>query len=240
MGSVRDQLLRRLHDARVTAPSSEALDRIDTYLELLTRWNRRMNLTALRLEPPTDDALDRLLVEPLAAVPHLIRLLREAPPDCVTAWTRADRWLDIGSGGGSPAVPMKLAGLPLSLVMVESKARKAAFLREVVRTLALDDAEVVNSRAEELGDELAASAQLMTVRAVRLDSGFQTLVMRLLRPAGHLTIFSSSPADLSPATSAANDELEYLNSHPLLRSKPSHLSVYMNVSRGTSLPPQTR
>lgn len=240
MGSIRDQLLRRLQGADVAAPSAEALDRIDTYVELLTRWNRRMNLTALPLEPPTDDAIDRLLVEPLAAVPHLIRLLREAPPDCVTAWTRADRWLDIGSGGGSPAIPIKLAGLPLSLVMVESKARKAAFLREVVRTLALEDTEVVNSRAEELDDELAASAQLMTVRAVKLDSDFQTLAMRLLRPGGHLTIFSSSPTDLSPTTSAANDELERSDAHHLLRDKPSHLSIYMNVSRGTSLPPQTR
>ena len=51
-------------------------------------------------------------------------------------------WFDIGSGGGSPAIPLKLARPTLPLPMVESKTRKAVFLREAVRALGLARREV--------------------------------------------------------------------------------------------------
>ena len=91
------------------------------YFELLRKWNRKVSLTALPVEDAGDEAIDRLLIEPVLATKYL-------PKSDATA-------LDIGSGGGSPAIPMKLAAPGISLRMVESKTRKAAFLREVVRTL---------------------------------------------------------------------------------------------------------
>ena len=72
-----------------------------------------MNLTAL---DDRESGLDRLIVEPLMAVERLP--------------TNRGRVVDIGSGGGSPAIPMKLAAPGVDLLMVESKVRKAAFLRE--------------------------------------------------------------------------------------------------------------
>ena len=83
-----------------------------TYLELLWKWNRKINLTAI-LEP--EMAIDRLLLEPLAAAAHL-------PAGGMLA--------DLGSGGGSPAIPLALALSPSKLLMVESRSRKASFLRE--------------------------------------------------------------------------------------------------------------
>ena len=131
----RDQLITRLETVGVAIPGDEALDKIEAYFELLTRWNRTINLTALPLEKPTDETIDRLFTEALAAVRHL--------PNS------AKQWFDFGSGGGSPAVPMQAVASQIHLTMVESKERKAAFLREVVRNLELS-ATVANMRFEDV------------------------------------------------------------------------------------------
>jgi hypothetical protein len=75
------------------------------------------------------------------------------------------------SGGGSPAIPLKLVEPALDLTLVESKARKAALLREVVRELGLIRTSVETSRFEELASRTRAeaSAGLLTIRAVRLE-----------------------------------------------------------------------
>ena len=79
------------------------------YLQLLARWNRRINLTALKVDPPTDEAIDRLLIEPLVAAGRIGASDRLA--------------VDVGSGGGSPALPMKIAAPALRMVLVESRAK---------------------------------------------------------------------------------------------------------------------
>src|SRR5207248_9055859 len=81
-------------------------------------------------------------------------------------------WFDLGSGGGSPAVPLQIAHPAQRLVMVESKERKAAFLREVVRTVPVMNAAVEVSRIESLAEQAhnAGIADLVTVRAVRLEA----------------------------------------------------------------------
>ncbi|MDP6580708.1 MAG: class I SAM-dependent methyltransferase, partial [Vicinamibacterales bacterium] len=125
-----------------------------SYVELLRRWSRRMNLTGLGTD---DSGLDRLVVEPLVAA----RYLPAGEPVVV----------DVGSGGGSPAVPLKLASPRVGLRMVESKGRKAAFLREVVRQLGLEDVVVEARRFEQLVGRRGwqGSADVVTVRAVRLS-----------------------------------------------------------------------
>ena len=93
----------------------EVAARLVEYYELLERWNRTINLTSLR---DRDAAMDRLLIEPIAASAFL---------------PSRPRLMDIGSGGGSPAIPLAIALDAPSLVMVESHGRKAAFLREAAR-----------------------------------------------------------------------------------------------------------
>lgn len=144
------------------------------FYDLLERWNRKINLTSL-VNP--DEAIDRLLLEPVAAAAEL---------------PRAPRIMDLGSGGGSPAIPLALSlGSPL-LVMVESRSRKAAFLREAARELGLT-AVVENTRFEEL--DAVDAMDLVSVRAVRMDEATLTIGARFLKPGGTLALFRTAGAD---------------------------------------------
>jgi 16S rRNA (guanine527-N7)-methyltransferase len=164
-----------LHAAHhgITLASSHAAA-IARYLQLLARWNERMNLTALPLAGFPDHTLDRLVIEPLAAA----RFVRGDAVD----------WLDVGSGGGSPAVPLKVVAPVLDLTMVESSQRKGAFLREAVRTLSLNETRVLVQRIETVTSD--AAADLITVRAVGIAEVRDSLE-RLLRPGGQLFHFQA-------------------------------------------------
>jgi len=119
-GTARELLEERVRAAHIVL-APETSTRLERYFELLSRWNRTINLTSLPLEPPTEQSIDRLLIEPLRAIPLLAPTIRV--------------WFDLGSGGGSPAIPLQIAHPAPQLFMVESRERKAAFLREVVRDL---------------------------------------------------------------------------------------------------------
>jgi 16S rRNA (guanine527-N7)-methyltransferase len=167
-GEFRGRLIARASRARVAVTGPE-IDQIETYYRLLTRWNRTINLTALRLDSPGNGTLDRLLIEPLAAA--------------TSVHTAPGRWIDLGSGGGSPAIPLKIVRPQLILTMVEARERKAAFLREAARDLALTGVDVLNERFETLPDrrpDLAGRHALVTVRAVRIDSNLLSLARWLL------------------------------------------------------------
>ena len=113
--------------------NDDLVERLATFYALLSRWNQKINLTSLS-DP--DEAIDRLILEPLLAA-------RYVPP-------AATGFMDIGSGGGSPAIPLKLAIPHLQLTMVEAKTRKSAFLREAARQLDLGSTQVETTRVEEL------------------------------------------------------------------------------------------
>jgi 16S rRNA (guanine527-N7)-methyltransferase len=102
-------------------------------------------------------------------------------------------WVDLGSGGGSPAFPMKTALPAAKLRLIETRSRKAAFLREVARELDFSDVEVVNERFEESSKrpEFSESADLVTVRAVRIDPTLAEASQHLLRADGQLLLFAS-------------------------------------------------
>ena len=147
--------------------------RLVAYYALLEHWNRTINLTSLR---NVDDAIDRLLLEPLAAARYL---------------PSQSRLLDIGSGGGSPAIPLAIGLGVTSLVMVESNSRKAAFLREAARELEIP-ARVEAARLESLSiTDIGGLQPLISVRAVRLDRGVFAKLKGFLVPTGRLALFSS-------------------------------------------------
>lgn len=182
--TVREQLLLRLERAGASVDPSAAAA-LELYVSLLARWNPRVNLTALPLDPPGDETFDRLLVEPVVAAEHLEpSYLSNAPLT----------WIDIGSGGGSPAIPLKLVRPSWSLTMVEARERKAAFLRETIRVLRLHAAAVENVRFERFEERL--SADIVTVRAVKLDSAVGDVVRIVLKRDGILAVFGSSEASL--------------------------------------------
>jgi 16S rRNA (guanine527-N7)-methyltransferase len=156
------------------------VSRLELYFRLLSHWNRRINLTALQLEPVSDEAIQRLLVEPLAAA----RFVEDSPFD----------WFDLGSGGGSPAFPLKIVRPRVKLRLVEARSRKAAFLREVARELEFPEVDVINERIEALAlrPEFVKAADLITVRGVRMDSATVMAARQLLRDEGQLLLFSKS------------------------------------------------
>lgn len=208
----RECLDRRAAHAAV-AVSSELGERLEIYFRLLARWNQKINLTAFPTDDPTDETFDRLFIEPLAAARHI-----------EDSWTP---WFDLGSGGGSPAIPLKLARPDLVLTMVESKARKAAFLREAVRTLGLVGTSVVNVRFEELPSSSngAGSAGLVTARAVRTDRALVECAAQLLSADGRLLLFRRS------STAAKHRGLIFDSSAVLIPSpkQPAHLLIYRRM-----------
>jgi 16S rRNA (guanine527-N7)-methyltransferase len=171
------RLSRRITRAGGSA-SSEQVTNLAAYVELLARWNKKINLTALPLDPLADEAVDRLIVEPVMAARRLHATDRLV--------------LDVGSGGGSPAIPFALMS-DVRLVMVEVKVRKCAFLREVVRQLGMPAASVENCRLEELlsKSELHEAADVVTVRAVRPDRKLLTAIQAFLKPGGRLFWFGA-------------------------------------------------
>jgi 16S rRNA (guanine527-N7)-methyltransferase len=163
---------RRLEAVGCAAPP-EGVTAAAAYYELLFRWNLRLSLTSLQ---PGELAVDRLIVEPFVAARRL---------------PQGGTLLDVGSGGGSPAIPLKLCRPAMSLVMVESRSRKGSFLREAVRSLGLADSRVEVARVEDLAARHvdAPLASVVTVRAVRLDGALAGAISVLAAVSARLWLF---------------------------------------------------
>ena len=185
---LRERIARRAKNVGLDV-AAPLLDGLEAYFLELARWNRKINLTAFQIdEDGSDEAVDRLLVEPVLAARYIP--------------ANAKSLMDIGSGGGSPAVPMKLARPDLSLTMVEVKVRKSVFLRQVSRLLQLTKTDVENTRFEELlaRPTLHENLDVVSIRAVRIDTSTLMGIQAFLKPGGHLLNFAagSDPAEPPP------------------------------------------
>jgi 16S rRNA (guanine527-N7)-methyltransferase len=132
---------------------ASATARIDAYLALLAVWNRRVRLTGERGQ---EDVIRKHVVDSLAIVQHLPTL---------------GLVVDIGSGAGFPGIIAACVRPDLPLALVESRRLRASFLGEVVRSIGLSNARVLEMRAEDASDAggLRAQGALVTGRAIRLD-----------------------------------------------------------------------
>ena len=214
----RERLGRRARHANLTI-DPDLMAGLEGYYQLLAKWNARVNLTAFRLAPGgEDEAIDRLLLEPVAAARHL-------PADALTL-------LDAGSGGGSPAIPLKLAAPKLMLRMVEVKTRKAVFLREAVRELRLKDTQVETSRFEELlsRPDLHETTDIVSIRAVRIEPKVLMTLQAFLRPGGLIFLFRG-PGGTDVAEVVA-PPLRWKATYPLLEALRSRLVVLEKVKIG--------
>jgi 16S rRNA (guanine527-N7)-methyltransferase len=204
---VRSRLARRAAKNNIFIADPLA-DRLTAYYELLARWNRKINLTSLE---NLDEAIDRLLLEPLAAVRFLP--------------ASAGLLMDVGSGGGSPAIPFKLAVPRLKLTMVEAKARKSAFLREAVRHLGLEGVQVETARFEELlaRPELHEAHHIVSIRAVRTEARVLTSLQAFLSPGGIIMLFRGPSGPQVPASLVP--PLAWTATHPLVESLQSRVTI---------------
>ncbi len=168
-----------------------------------------------------DEAIDRLLIEPLVAAKHL----GGAHSHAHKAPNPNLHLLDIGSGGGSPALPLKIAVPSIHLRMVESKTRKSAFLREAIRVLGMTDADVETARAEDLltRPELHESQDIVSIRAVRVELKLLVKLQAFLKTGGRILMFRSGSGSEVPPTVVP--PLVYEATYPLVDSLRSRLLV---------------
>jgi 16S rRNA (guanine527-N7)-methyltransferase len=216
----RTRLIRRAFKVGLFLDENLAAG-LASYYELLERWNRKINLTSLA---DADEAIDRLLLEPIVAA----RALSGLP---------APHLMDVGSGGGSPAIPLAMAlGPEVHLTMVEVKARKSAFLREAVRHLGLPHATVENSRYEELltKPELLEQFDLLSVRAVRVEPRVLMTLQAFLKPGGLMLLFRGPTGPDAPGS--VIHPLQWQTTLPLLDSLQSRLSILKKRSLGAGVP----
>jgi 16S rRNA (guanine527-N7)-methyltransferase len=144
----------------------ETAEKFAAYLALLQKWNAKTNLTSIRDE---EGILSRHFLESILcaqALPKSIRTL-----------------LDFGSGAGFPGIPIALMRNDIEVTLAESQNKKAAFLREAVRTLGLT-AKVHSGRAEELKTKF----DCITLRAVDKMETAVPAAIQLLAPHGWLAI----------------------------------------------------
>jgi 16S rRNA (guanine527-N7)-methyltransferase len=225
----QDRLARRARRAGLTI-QPELGAQLEVYFRLLSTWNRKINLTGLNLDEFGPEALDRLLIEPLIAAAHIRPTVR--------------RILDIGSGGGSPAIPLALARPDANILMVEAKTRKSVFLREALRALGLTRGDVVTSRFEELlaKPRLHESNDLLTIRAVRVEARMLMSLQAFVCPGGEIFLFRTTAGAAGPAS--VTPPLAWKASYPLIEQASSlvvlekrHVGhIKRDVSRETSTP----
>lgn len=141
----RELLQGMLQRVEVVLPAT-ALDQLLWFRDELLRWNKRINLTAI-----TDplSALEKHLVDSLTLLPYM---------------SQQGTLLDMGSGGGFPSIPLKIARPALSIWSVDAVAKKIAFQKHVVRTLKLATFTAQHARLEDLPQNgtLPAFDQIVT------------------------------------------------------------------------------
>jgi 16S rRNA (guanine527-N7)-methyltransferase len=136
--SLSEQSIRKALSEFDVEVSLEQVLKIQQYMKILLVWNEKVNLTAIR------DPLD-----------ILYRHFCESMYAGVNVPMEKGRLADVGSGAGFPGLPLKIFRPDLQVFLIEANVKKATFLAEVIRELGLEDARVLVSRYEELGEEVA-------------------------------------------------------------------------------------
>jgi 16S rRNA (guanine527-N7)-methyltransferase len=153
---------------------------ISIYIDILRRWNARINLTAIRDE---DEIVTRHFGESLFAAAHLFPERGTSPKK-----NPSPTLADVGSGAGFPGLPIKLWAPEISLTLVESNHKKTTFLREVTRSLTLTNIDIQNVRAE----ALRAKFDVVTLRAVEQFGNVLPIAGSILAPSGRLALLIST------------------------------------------------
>ena len=177
MGQFVDQGERRLLDEALAALSIQAttaaIDRVLDYATELVSWGRRVNLTGAST---VADLIRGPLFDGLTLLPAL---------------GDEGTLVDVGSGGGLPGIPAALLAPCWQVTLVEPRARRCAFLRHAIHALKLD-AEVVQSRAEELKDGQWTAA---VAQAVWRPEPWLERARRLVVPGGSVLVLSTAPVE---------------------------------------------
>lgn len=186
MDDAESQLRQGLADLRLELPPTAQASLLQ-YLNLLAKWNRTYNLTAIR-EPSR--LVSHHLLDSLAVLPHL----------------EAMSVADVGSGAGLPGIPLALARPAWRMALLDSNHKKGAFLRQAVVELKLKNVQIVTDRAENWRP--AEGFDIVISRAFADLSGFVEAGRHLCRSGGLLAAMKGVHPDEELASLGQDASLE--------------------------------
>jgi 16S rRNA (guanine527-N7)-methyltransferase len=207
--------LRRGAAAMGTQLDGRAIDRFDAFARMLQSWGTRLNLSS-RLD--ADELIPLHLLDSLA-LPAVLPI------------PAGDDLLDLGSGAGIPGIPLAIARLDLRITLLEPRARRAVFLREVAHRLQLQSVSVVQARAEEISADPAHAGRhdWVTSRAVAPIPEVVAMTAPLVPPGGRLVIFLGP--DEEPAGNP-HFSLEAIRVTPVPgKAAPRSLAIFCRTER---------
>jgi len=144
------------------SPGHQVEEALLLYQKILLKWNRRMNLIARNTAAV--DCLEKHFLDSLTLLPFF------------PSMGGGKKLVDVGSGAGFPGLVMAVALADLQVVLVEPRAKRVSFLRHVIRTLGLQNVEVIGVRLEDVPELCTEKINYITSRAVVEAVGFLELV----------------------------------------------------------------
>lgn len=146
---------------------------ISKYIDLLLKWNARINLTAIRAP---SEIVQRHFGESLFVAKYV---LAQKPVETV---------IDLGSGAGFPGVPFAILSPDVQVTLIESQQKKATFLKELIYSLGLKNVKVFSDRAE----SYLGTADLVMLRAVEKFEHALSMAVRLTKAGGRIALMIGS------------------------------------------------
>ena len=204
--------------------SDRQLDMFDRFTELLIEWNQKFNLT--RITDPVEIAVKHHL--------DSLSLLKfvEVPADSSI--------IDVGTGAGFPAIPLKIVLPEIKVVMLDSVRKKLSFIEAVIADLGLHDAKVIHSRAEDLGREKTQRDKydFAVSRAVAKLSVLAEFCIPFCRLGGRFVAYKGPDADEEvakslKAISLLGGDLEHVHRFTLPHSDQQRTLVVVKKNRST-------
>ncbi|MGH9739443.1 MAG: 16S rRNA (guanine(527)-N(7))-methyltransferase RsmG [Candidatus Acidiferrales bacterium] len=166
-----DEIAKHLANYGVSATPLQC-DQVKAYIALLLKWNRSISLTSI-----TDE----------------LEILSFHFGESAFALSRIHgmngRLADVGSGAGFPGLALRIFGADLEVALIESNARKCAFLSEAVRQLRLDAVRVLRSRFEDEASQLHASFDFVVSRALGGYADLLSWSREALKPSGRVILW---------------------------------------------------
>ncbi|MDD2335843.1 MAG: 16S rRNA (guanine(527)-N(7))-methyltransferase RsmG [Geobacteraceae bacterium] len=162
------EILRRCADAFEIKMTAREISLFDVFAEELKKWNRKINLTAIKND-------QEIVIKHFADSLSLLVTLN-----------KSGTLLDIGSGGGFPAIPLKIMLPHVSVVSVDAVEKKVLFQRHAVRLLQLENFSALHVRAEELRESNKSQFDYVVSRAFSDLPHFVSLALPLLKDSGRI------------------------------------------------------
>ena len=156
--------------------NNEQISKFHRYLELLLEWNEKFNLTAIT---DKDEIEEKHFIDSIELVKYFD--------------IKNKTLLDVGSGAGFPGIPLAIAEPTLKVTLLEPTGKRVTFLREVVKDLELQNVEIIQGRAEELGTR--EKYDFVTARAVKELNILLEVCFYLVKVGGTFVAYKSSSVD---------------------------------------------